>query len=199
MSLHILKTPISREEIQKIKLKDTVYITGTIVTARDQAHRRALSYFREGKELPFKLEERALFHCGPVVKKNDGKWQVIAAGPTTSKRMDIFEEEFLKNSKTRVIIGKGGMGRKTTEAMAKYGAIYCAFTGGAAALGAKAIKDVKGVKWLDLGIPEAVWILEVKDFGPLIVAIDTHKNNLFIDIEKEVEMKKQKILAKLQG
>ncbi|MGB9676758.1 MAG: FumA C-terminus/TtdB family hydratase beta subunit [Candidatus Bathyarchaeales archaeon] len=197
MAVYHLKTPISEEEIRKLKVNDVVYITGTIVTARDQAHRRALEYFKEGKKLPINLEGLAVFHCGPVVAKEGDKWIAVAAGPTTSTRMDIFEDEFIKNFKVRVVIGKGGMGKKTTDAMAKYGAIYGAFTGGAAILAAKAIKNVKGVEWLDLGTPEALWIFEVEDFGPLAVAIDSHGNNLFIDVQKKVEENRQRIYQKL--
>jgi fumarate hydratase subunit beta len=197
MAVYHLKTPISEEEIRKLKVNDVVYITGTIVTARDQAHRRALEYFKEGKKLPINLEGLAVFHCGPVVSKEGDKWIAIAAGPTTSTRMDIFEDEFIKNFKVRVVIGKGGMGKKTTDAMAKYGAIYGAFTGGAAILAAKAIKNVKGAEWLDLGTPEALWIFEVEDFGPLAVAIDSHGNNLFMDVQKKVDENKQKIYQKL--
>jgi fumarate hydratase subunit beta len=174
-----------------------LYITGTIVTARDQAHRRALEYFKQGKPLPINLEGLAVFHCGPVVSKEGEKWVAVAAGPTTSTRMDIFEDEFIKNFKVRVVIGKGGMGKKTTDAMAKYGAVYGAFTGGAAILAAKAIKNVRGVEWLDLGTPEALWIFEVEDFGPLTVAIDSHGNNLFTDVAKTVEEKRKKIYEKL--
>jgi len=197
MAVYHLKTPISEEEIRKLKVSDVVYITGTIVTARDQAHKRALEYFKEGKALPINLEGLAVFHCGPVVAKEGDKWIAVAAGPTTSTRMDIFEDEFIKNFKVRVVIGKGGMGKKTTDAMAKYGAIYGAFTGGAAILAAKAIKNVKGVEWLDLGTPEALWIFEVEDFGPLAVAIDSHGNNLFMDVQKKVEENKQRIYQKL--
>lgn len=197
MAVYHLKTPISEEEIRKLKVNDVVYITGTIVTARDQAHRRALEYFKEGKKLPINLEGLAVFHCGPVVAKEGDKWIAVAAGPTTSTRMDIFEDEFIKNFKVRVVIGKGGMGKRTTDAMAKYGAIYGAFTGGAAILAAKAIKSVKGVEWLDLGTPEALWIFEVEDFGPLAVAIDSHGNNLFTDVQKTVEENKQRIYQKL--
>ncbi|MEM2812264.1 MAG: FumA C-terminus/TtdB family hydratase beta subunit, partial [Candidatus Bathyarchaeia archaeon] len=167
MGVYYLKTPISEEEVRKLRVNDTIYITGTIVTARDQAHRKALEYLREGKALPINLEGLAIFHCGPVVKKEGDKWVVVAAGPTTSTRMDLFEDEFIKNFKVRVIIGKGGMGKRTTEAMAKYGAVYAALTGGAAVLAAKAIKSVKGVEWLDLGVPEALWIFEAENFGPL--------------------------------
>jgi fumarate hydratase subunit beta len=197
MAVYKFKTPISEEEIRKLEVNDVLYVTGTIVTARDQAHRRALEYFKQGKPLPINLEGLAVFHCGPVVSKEGDKWVAVAAGPTTSTRMDIFEDEFIKDFKIRVVIGKGGMGQKTTDAMAKYGAVYGAFTGGAAVLAAKAIKNVKNVEWLDLGTPEALWIFEVEEFGPLAVAIDSHGNNIFIDVQKKVEENKQKIYQKL--
>jgi fumarate hydratase subunit beta len=197
MAVFKLKTPISEEQIRKLKVNDVLYVTGTIVTARDQAHRRALEYFKEGKALPLKLDGLAVFHCGPVVAKQGDKWIAVAAGPTTSTRMDLFEDEFIKDFKVRVVIGKGGMGKKTTDAMQKYGAVYGAFTGGAAVLAAKAIKNVRGVEWFDLGVPEAMWIFEVEEFGPLAVAIDSHGNNLFTDIQKSVEEGKQKIYQKL--
>jgi fumarate hydratase subunit beta len=197
MAVYKFKTPISEEDVRKLKVNDVLYVTGTIVTARDQAHRRALEYFQQGKPLPINLEGLAVFHCGPVVSKEGDKWIAVAAGPTTSTRMDIFEDEFIKNFKVRVVIGKGGMGKKTTDAMAKYGAVYGAFTGGAAILAAKAIKDVKSVEWLDLGTPEALWIFEVEEFGPLAVAIDSHGNNIFMDVQKKVEENKQKIYQKL--
>jgi len=197
MTIYRFKTPISEAEIRKLKVNDVLYVSGTMVTARDQAHKRALEYFRQGKPLPIKLEGLAVFHCGPIVKKKEGRWTIVAAGPTTSTRMDIFEDEFIKNFQVRVIIGKGGMGKRTTEATAKYGAVYGAFTGGAAILAAKAINNVKKVEWFDLGMPEAMWILEVEEFGPLVVAIDSHGNNLFMEVEKKVEQNKQKIYQKL--
>ena len=197
MAVHKFKTPISEEEIRKLKVNDVLYVTGTMFTARDQAHKRALEYFKQGKPLPINLEGLTVFHCGPIVKKKEDTWTIVAAGPTTSTRMDIFEDEFIKNFKVRVIIGKGGMGKRTTEAMAKYGAVYGAFTGGAAILAARAIKSVKSVEWLDLGMPEAMWILDVHEFGPLTVAIDSHGNNLFEDVQKKAEESKQKIYQKL--
>ena len=197
MAVYKFKTPISDEDVRKLKVNDVLYVTGTIVTARDQAHGRALEYFKQGKPLPINLEGLAVFHCGPVVSKEGEKWIAVAAGPTTSTRMDIFEDEFIKNFKVRVVIGKGGMGKKTTDAMAKYGAVYGAFTGGAAILAARAIKNVKSVEWLDLGTPEAMWIFEVEEFGPLAVAIDSHGNNIFMDVQKKVEENKQKIYQKL--
>ena len=197
MATYKLKTPISEEDVRKLKVNDVIYITGTMFTARDSAHKRALEYYEQGKKMPINPQGLAVFHCGPIVKKENDKWTIVAAGPTTSTRMDLFEDEFIKNYKVRVVIGKGGMGKKTTDAMKKYGAVYGAFTGGAAVLAAKAIKNVKTVEWFDLGMPEALWILEVEDFGPLAVAIDSHGNNLFEDVRKKVEENRPKIYEKL--
>jgi tartrate/fumarate subfamily iron-sulfur-dependent hydro-lyase beta chain len=132
------------------------------------------------------------------VKKEGDKWVVVAAGPTTSTRMDQFEDEFIGAFKVRVVIGKGGMGKRTTDAMQKYGAVYGAFTGGAGVLAAKAIKNVKMVEWLqELGMPEALWVFEVEEFGPLSIAIDSHGNNVFEDVKKKAEESRMKIYEKL--
>lgn len=197
MATYKLKTPISEEDVRKLNVNDVIFITGTMITARDAAHRRALELHNEGKGLPLDLQGLAVFHCGPIVKEEDDKWIIVAAGPTTSTRMDIFEDEFIKNFKVRVVIGKGGMGKRTTDAMKKYGAVYGAFTGGAAVLAAKAVKNVRSVEWYDLGMPEAMWVMEVEDFGPLTVAIDAHGNNLFENVMKKVEESKHKIYEKL--
>jgi len=197
MATYKLKTPISEEDVRKLKVNDVIYITGTMFTARDSAHKRALDYYKQDKKMPINPQGLAVFHCGPIVKKENDKWTIVAAGPTTSTRMDLFEDEFIKNYKVRVVIGKGGMGKKTTDAMKKYGAVYGAFTGGAAVLAARAVKNVKSVEWFDLGMPEALWILEVEDFGPLAVAIDSHGNNLFEDVRKKVEENRPKIYEKL--
>ncbi len=197
LATYRLRTPISEEEIRKIKVSDVIYITGTVITARDSAHKRAIELLKRGKNIPINLYGLVIFHCGPIVKKENGKWTVIAAGPTTSTRMDMFEEEFIKNFGVRVVIGKGGMGIRTMEAMKKYGAVYGAFTGGAAVLAAKAIKEVERVEWLDLGIPEALWVFKVENFGPLIVAIDSYGNNLFEDVKRNAKEKLSKIYEKL--
>jgi fumarate hydratase subunit beta len=197
MAVYRLKTPISEAEIRKLKVNDKLYLSGTVVTARDQAHRRALEYAVRGEPLPVKLEGLAVFHCGPLMRKEHGNWTVVAAGPTTSTRMESVEPEFIERFKPRVIIGKGGMGEKTTEAMQRFGAVYGAFTGGAAVLAANAVKTVEGVVWLDLGMPEAMWILGVKDFGPLVVAIDSFGNNLYRDVAENVEENKREVHRRL--
>jgi fumarate hydratase subunit beta len=192
------KTPISEEDVRKLKVNDVLYVSGTMVTARDEAHKKALKLYREGKKLPFDLEGLVVFHCGPIMEKKDEKWGVVAAGPTTSTRMDQFEDEFIQAFKVRVVIGKGGMGKKTTEAMQKYGVVYGAFTGGAAILAAKAVKNVRTVEWLqELGMPEALWVFEVEEFGPLTIAIDSHGNNLFEEVKKKTEENLTKIYEKL--
>ncbi|NHK29896.1 MAG: fumarate hydratase [Asgard group archaeon] len=189
-----LKTPIPEEEIRKLKAGDIIYITGIIYLSRDEAHLRALEYKEQGKELPLDFKGLALFHCGPIVKQDDkGEWHVVAAGPTTSSRMEIFQDKYIEEFRVSVVIGKGGMFDRTTAAMKKFGAVYGAFTGGAAVLAAKAVKKVKGVEWLDLGTPEALWIFEVERFGPLTVAIDSHGNNLFKDVSNKVQENKSKV------
>jgi fumarate hydratase subunit beta len=197
MATYKLSTPISEQDTRKLKVNDAIYITGTIVTARDSAHKRALELHNNGKQLPVDMEGLAVFHCGPIAKKENNKWTVVAAGPTTSSRMEPFEADFIKNFKVRVVIGKGGMGQKTVDAMKTYGAVYGAFTGGAAVLAAKAIKKVKALEWLDLGMPEALWILEVENFGPITVAIDSHGNNLFQTVQAKVDSNLPKIYNKL--
>jgi fumarate hydratase subunit beta len=189
-----LKTPIPEEEIRKLKAGDIIYITGIVYLSRDEAHLRALEYKEQGKELPLDFKGLALFHCGPIVKQDEkGEWHVVAAGPTTSSRMEIFQDKYIEEFRVSVVIGKGGMFDRTTAAMKKFGAVYGAFTGGAAVLAAKAVKKVKGVEWLDLGTPEALWIFEVERFGPLTVAIDSHGNNLFKEVSDKVQKNKSKV------
>jgi len=198
MAVYRLKTPISEQDVRRMNVNDVLYVSGTIITARDQAHKKALELHREGKKLPLNLEGLAVFHCGPIVRKDGDKWTVVAAGPTTSTRMDQFEDEFIGAYKVRVVIGKGGMGKRTTEAMQKYGAVYGAFTGGAGVLAAKAIKNVKAVEWLqELGMPEALWVFEVEEFGPLTIAIDSHGNNLYEEVRKKTEDTRARIYEKL--
>jgi fumarate hydratase subunit beta len=197
MTEYNFKTPISEADVRKLKVGDIIYVTGKMFTARDEAHIRALEYYKEGKKLPLDLTGLIVYHCGPIVKKMGEKWEVVAAGPTTSTRMEPLEHAFITNFNVRVVVGKGGMGPKTTEAMKKFGAVYCAFTGGTATLAAKAIKNVERVEWLDLGMPEALWVFDVEDFGPLIVAIDSYGNNLYFDVMKEVEENRKKIYQEI--
>jgi tartrate/fumarate subfamily iron-sulfur-dependent hydro-lyase beta chain len=192
-----LNTPLSNADIRKLDVGDTAYLSGILVTARDQAHRRALEYDKEGKVLPISLQGLALYHCGPIVTEKGGERVVVAAGPTTSTRMDLFEDQFIQKFGVRLIVGKGGMGERTVKACKEYGAVYCSFTGGAALLAKKGIKRVKGVEWLDLGMAEAMWILEVENFGPIVVTIDSKGNSLYEQLVHDVRRNIQSIYKKL--
>ena len=190
-----IKTPINEEDIRRIKVGDILYLTGTAITARDEAHIRALEYYAEEKQLPVSFKGLAVYHCGPLVKKENDKWKIVAAGPTTSIRMEHLEYDFIEKFRPRVIIGKGGMGDKTAKAAKEFGAVYCDYTGGAAILAANAIKEVEKVEWLDLGMPEALWVLKIDGFGPLVVTIDSNGSNLHRDLTREIEAKKANIVG----
>jgi tartrate/fumarate subfamily iron-sulfur-dependent hydro-lyase beta chain len=168
--------PVASDKIKKLRVGDIVYITGKIFTARDEAHNKML----KTDKLPFNPSEMALYHCGPLMEKKGNKWQVVSAGPTTSNRMEIFEDKLIEKHDINIIIGKGGMGERTKRALQKNIGVYTSYTGGAGALAAHHIKNVPTVYWLDeLGMPEAVWIFEVKEFGPLVVAMDSHGRSIY--------------------
>ena len=192
-----LKTPITEEDVRKLRVGDVVYITGLIYTARDQAHRRILEYVEKGQKLPVDLNGSVIFHVGPLMRKEDDNWIVVSAGPTTSTRMNLTTPKLLENFKVRIIIGKGGMSREVAEALKRFGAVYCHFTGGAGVLAAKNIRKVEGVEWLDLGMPEALWKLQVEDFGPLTVTIDSNGNSLYEEVGKKVKENLEKILQQI--
>jgi tartrate/fumarate subfamily iron-sulfur-dependent hydro-lyase beta chain len=129
------------------------------------------------------------------MRKEEDEWKVVAAGPTTSARMELFQDRFIEAFRPSVIIGKGGMGDKTSEACQKFSCIYGVFTGGAALLAARGIKRVKDVFWLEeLGMPECLWVYEVEDFGPMIVTIDTHGGNLTKDVGDKVKANLEAVL-----
>jgi fumarate hydratase subunit beta len=197
MATFRFKTPVTENDARKPRIGDTVYVSGTMITARDQAHRRALEFTRTGKPIPVDFEGGVIFHCGPIAVKEKERWRIVAAGPTTSTRMEAYEAEFIEKLRPRVIVGKAGMGAKTAEAAKKFGAIYCDFTGGAAVLASQAIRAVKGVEWYDLGMPEALWILEVEEFGPMTVTIDSQGSNLHDIVQQSARDKLPEILKKL--
>ncbi len=198
MAEYRLKTPVSEEDVRKLKVGDIVYLDGIIITGRDQVHRRALELAAKGEKdkVPVNLEGMALYHCGPIVKKIDGEWKIFGFGPTTSARMESVEADFIREFKVRLIIGKGGMFEKTTQAMKEYGAAYLAYPGGTSAVATSAVKRVVDVHWLDLGTPEAMWVVEVENFGPTMVAIDSHGNNLYTDVLSKAKKAAEEIKAK---
>lgn len=166
--------PASREDVRSWRIGDTVTLSGRLYTARDAAHSRMLAMAADRAHLPFDPTGMPVFHCGPVAKRTPDGWQIVSAGPTTSARMESLEAAFIEAFHTPIIIGKGGMGEQTRGALARLGGAYLEATGGSGALGAVAIEEVENVYWLEeLGMPEAVWFLRVKEYGPLLVTMDS--------------------------
>jgi L(+)-tartrate dehydratase beta subunit len=172
----ILKTPILSKDVERLAVGDIVFLDGYLITCRDMAHRRLIDL---GMKLPVELQGMAIFHAGPIVSKDGDGWKMVSIGPTTSMRMEVHEKEFIKKTGVRLIVGKGGMGPETVEGCASYKAVHAVFPGGCAVLAASRVEEIERVEWLDLGMPEALWVTRVKNFGPLIISIDTHGNNLF--------------------
>ena len=174
-----LKTPLTAEEVEKLKSGNRVLISGVIYTGRDAAHKRLFDLLKEGKALPFGLQGQVIYYVGPAPAKPG---QAIgSAGPTTSYRMDAFAPALMEKG-LKGMIGKGMRSEAVKGAMKKYKAVYFTATGGAGALLAKRVKKVEIVAYEDLG-PEAIRRLEVEDF-PVIVVNDTKGNDLYIEGEK---------------
>jgi len=171
-----LKTPLSDEDVERLKIGDRVLINGTIYTGRDAAHKRLSDLLKEGKDLPFDIKGQIIYYVGPAPAKPG---QALgSAGPTTSYRMDTYSPSLIKRG-LKGMIGKGMRSEAVKEAMKKYKAVYFAATGGAGALLAKRVKKAVLVAYEDLG-PEAIRRLEVEDL-PVIVVNDVHGNDLYIE------------------
>ncbi len=198
-----LTVPISKKDVKKLKVGDVVYLNGTIYTGRDEAHLTIIEkygknddndkdkYNKTNKnnkkdELMKKLKNGVIYHAGPIMKKENDKWKCVAIGPTTSARMNEIEEEFIKITGISAIVGKGGMKKELLNVFEKYGVVYLAAPGGCAALLASSIVEVKDVHHYELGMPEALWELEVKDFGPLVVTMDANGNSLYEEVNNNV-------------
>ena len=189
----VLVTPVSAEDLKDIKIGDIVWLDGDLMTCRDVAHRRLVEY---GRELPYDIKDKAIFHAGPIVRKIEGTendYEMVSVGPTTSMRMEKFEYEFVKETGVRVIIGKGGMKENTVRACNEFGAIHCVLPAGNAVVAATEVEEIVRAEWRDLGMPETLWNCRVKEFGPLIVSIDAEGNNWFE--QQKVEFNKKKDAA----
>jgi fumarate hydratase subunit beta len=186
-----LTTPISEEKIRDLKVGDEVLITGILFTGRDAVHK----YLHEGGKLPagVNLKDGILYHCGPVVIKDEqGNWKCVAAGPTTSIREEPYQWQVIRDFGLRGVIGKGGMGDKTLQACKEHGCVYLHGIGGAAQVLAQCIKRVRNVHMMEqFGAPEAIWEFEVENF-PAVVTMDSHGGSL----HKEVFAASQAELAK---
>ena len=193
----VLTTPIKDEDLADLNVGDIVYLTGRLVTCRDVAHRRLID---QKRELPVDLKGGAIFHAGPIVKKNDaGEFEMVSIGPTTSMRMEKFEKEFIKQTGVKLVIGKGGMGAETAAGCAEHKAVHAVFPGGCAVLAATKVEKIEGAEWQDLGMPETMWINKVNEFGPLIISIDTKGNNLFEQNKARFNERKGPIIEKIKS
>ncbi len=200
-----LTVPISEQDIRRLHIGDQVLVSGVIFTGRDAAHKYVKESFIAG---PCPDSERKLYdvlkkglaggviyHCGPVVKKRpDGKYEFVAAGPTTSIREEPYEAAVIEHFGLRGVIGKGGMGPKTLAACQKFGAAYLHAIGGAATLIAESVKEVLAVHKLEFGVPEAFWQVRVEDF-PCVVTMDSHGQSLHEQVEADSRRKLAELLT----
>lgn len=192
MSKISLTLPLEKKDVRKLKIGDTVLLSGIIVTGRDMAHSWLLE--EERKELSELLKDSAIYHCGPIMLKENGTWICKAAGPTTSIREEPYMAEILQKYGISAVIGKGGMGVRTGKALQDFSAVYLSAVGGAAVFLADCIESVEAVyKLEEFGVPEAMWVLKVKDM-PLIVSMDSHGESLHNKIGETSNLRLQSLI-----
>src|SRR5467141_374109 len=174
----LLRTPLSEEQVRALRVGDVVLISGELYTGRDAVH----AYLMKNPP-PVDLNGCVLYHCGPVMLKQGAEWTVKAAGPTTSIREEPYQADVIKKYGIRAVIGKGGMGAKTSAALKEFGAVYLNGIGGAAQYYARTVEKVLDVELMEFGIPEAMWHIRVKNFAA-IVTMDAHWYSLHANTEK---------------
>lgn len=174
----VLRSPISEDEVRKLRIGDVVLLQGTVFTGRDAVH----SFLMKNPS-PVDLTSGVLYHCGPMAIKQNGRWKIAAGGPTTSIRLEPYQAEIIKRFGIRAVIGKGGMGSRTLSGLKESDAVYLHAIGGAAQYYARCIVETRDVLLTEFGLPDAMWLLEVKGF-PAMVTMDAHGNSLHADVEK---------------
>jgi fumarate hydratase class I len=189
-----LKLPVSEESIRELEVGDFVELTGRMITGRDAAHKWLIEEHRAEVE-PY-MAGTVIYHCGPVVSENeDGTYDFVAAGPTTSIREEPYQADVIGRYGLRGVIGKGGMGPKTLTGLAEHGAVYLHAVGGAAQVLARAIPRVEKVFMLsEFGVPEALWVIEVERF-PVMVTMDSHGGSLHVEVEERSQAKLRELLG----
>lgn len=201
-----LTVPITEEQIRNLKVGDQILLSGVIYTGRDAAHKYMIDNFIKGdcpdsekavyEELKQGLAGSVIYHCGPVVRKLDnGKYEFVAAGPTTSIREEPYQADVIGHFGVKAVIGKGGMRKKTLDGCHNHGAVYLHAIGGAATLIAESCEEVLDVFKLDFGVPEAFWKIRVKDF-PCVVTMDSHHKSLHDKVSADSEKKLNEILTR---
>lgn len=193
MTEYHLESPFSEADIRQLRIGDIVYFNGTLFGIRDLTQ---IYMFDQNHEPPVSLEGMPCIHTAPSLRKVGEKWEKICIGTTTSTRMDRFSPDLIGKYGVRAIIGKGGLYEGSLAAMEKYGAVYLAIVGGAAALETQQIEDIEAVYWEHLH-PEALYQFRVKDFGPLTVAMDSHGGHLFFDVRDEAKRRLPEIYKQL--
>jgi L(+)-tartrate dehydratase beta subunit len=189
-----LTFPTSEEEIRKLRAGDSVLVDGHVIGIRD---RTQIRIFDQGVDPPMDLRGAFLLHTAPGVRKiGPGRYEPVSIGTTTSARMVRFTEPLGRDHAVRAICGKGGLPDEAIEPMRKYGMVYFAIVGGAAALETTQIEEIEEVAWEEL-MPECLWKFRVKDFGPLTVGIDSHGNSLFRDVQEQARKKLEDLYARL--
>ena len=184
MAIYHLSTPLKEEDMRKLDVGDVVYLSGTIFTARDMAHLKIQGLLDRGAPLPKDFNGSAVFHAGPVCLKNeDGSWRLNVIGPTTSIRMEPYAD-MVGRLGVKAVLGKGGMAEDTVEACQTYGYVYFQAAPGCAAKLAQGVERIVDVNWFEMGMPEAVWHLEAKEFGPLVVGMDTKGRSIYAGLRK---------------
>ena len=202
-----LTLPFTDDAIRELKVGDPILLSGVMVTGRDAVHKWMVETFVKKARVPQGddlavyeaikplLSGSAIYHCGPVVAGLDTKdYRFVAAGPTTSTREEPYQGDVMRHFKIKGVIGKGGMGPKTLAACQEVPGVYLHAIGGAASLIAQTVTKVIGVYKLDFGVPEAMWVIEVKDF-PAVVTMDAHGGSLHAEVEAKSKAALEKLLA----
>jgi fumarate hydratase class I len=202
-----LTLPFTDDAIRELKVGDPILLSGVMVTGRDAVHKWMIETFVKKARVPQGddlavyeaikplLSGSAIYHCGPVVAGLDTKdYRFVAAGPTTSIREEPYQGDVMRHFKVKGVIGKGGMGPKTLAACQEVPGTYLHAIGGAASLIAQTVTKVIGVYKLDFGVPEAMWVIEVKDF-PAVVTMDAHGGSLHAEVEARSKAALEKLLA----
>ncbi len=208
MAIYDLTIPVSDGDIQKLRVGDQVRLSGIIVTGRDAAHKYLIESFVRPNGPPPESERQIyarlkdwlkggfIYHCGPVVSRDEGgRWHFVAAGPTTSIREEPYQAEVIRHFGLKGVIGKGGMGPKTLRACQDDKAVYLHAVGGAATLIANSVKEVVTVEKKDeFGVPEAFWVIRVERF-PAVVTMDSHGNSIHAEVEAQSREKLEALLG----
>jgi L(+)-tartrate dehydratase beta subunit len=194
MAEYRFTTPLTEADVRQLRIGDSVTLDGIIFGVRDA---NMIRLFDENIAPPVDWRGAALLHTAPNVRKvGPGKYEPLSVGTTTSMRMDRFTEGLLRDHGVRAILGKGGLSARSAELMQQYGACYLSVTGGAAAMGTLQIEEIECVFWEDL-MPECIWQIRFKGYGPLTVGIDAHGANLQLDVQTQAVDKAAEILRKM--